>query len=432
MTGYPSFAYFWRPAIAAAVLCLVSVLSAVPLWRYVAVDTAALPFVPPRAAGGGPWRATASGAAFETGRSDSSGTGGGSVRLSPGPGRPGGVSAVQARLPLGDDPDDDIDAVRVTLELEAEDLRPGPAEWQVGRAQVLSVDRRGRFLWYWPHDIALVRASQPWRGYETVIPRSDDVAVMYLMIYNGARTGVLSARAVRAEALHERPLFVALRSVVILAWVGVAMWSACLVARARLRPIVRVLLLGTAGLAVIGAVLPQPQLAHLTAPVEATLSAWLAPPQPSVPAAVSGTSASGSPLSGEPPAQPTPRPRPSVPRPSVPRAADAAPAGLLTTLIGAARIGLKQVGHFAVFALLALIALGAVPPRRWLAVLALLVTFALTTEALQLFVITRSARLVDVAIDSGGLLSGVAAAAVLGRITAAARGWRRRASGARS
>ncbi|MFQ5466607.1 MAG: VanZ family protein, partial [Kiloniellaceae bacterium] len=203
--------------------------------------------------------------------------------------------------------------------------------------------------------------------------------------------------------------------------------------------------------ALAGTLTPQPQFGRLTAPIEAGLRNWLRAPPPAPPAEQqdqvtnNGSAAATSGVTGEAAggASAADRARPATSS-AESRAAAGAHPGANPARRANDRSGslvrpppepaawsgpsLKQVGHFAVFTLLALaafVAYGSVHPA---AIAGYLLVFALATETMQLFLITRSARAMDLAVDGAGILLAWAALAALRAVSRGRWGRARRAA----
>lgn len=382
-------AAFGRLAVctAAAILCALSYLTLVPGWRYATV-------VPDLLAGrsltGPEWSRTAFGVEFATE------DGFAVVRLAA---DPRGVPALALRLPVPGD----VDALRAAVQLKTQGMRPGPEGWQKGRAQVASYDVAGRYLWYWPNDVATLSGNSDWLGFDAVIPTSADLKAVFLVVYNGALSGVMSTRAVRVSGLKERPAFTVLRYALIAAWMLAGLWLGRAFLRRGGMTAAKALVLGLSFVALAGTLLPQPAFQRTSAPAEALLRSWLSPEG-------EGTRVADRDLAGSARAAP-----------SAAAASPGAPARSTLVEADSSRLGFKELGHFAVFALLSLAAFMAYPAVPGGVRLMYLAVFALATESLQLFVVTRSARLSDLAVDLSAIVLVGGAIALLRRIRAAAR-----------
>lgn len=322
----------------------------------------------------------------------------------------GEVAALQARLVPGVG----TDALRITLDAGGRGLEDGAETWQRARVQLLSFDAGGRFLWYWPKTVATISGDRPFGSISAIVPMTAEVNFARLVIYNGARSGELRVGPPRVEALAERPAFAALRWVLALAWLAYGAWVAHALSRRAAGPVRAGLLLGVGLIALFGALTPQPAFRNLSAPVQA--------------AALSLADAIFAPGPG-----PALQPPPEVASEEATRPLPEGPAHQLVQAPVAPEtdypFSFKQLSHFAVFFLLAVAAVAAFPRTPRSALLACLGAFAIATEVLQSFVVTRNGSLADLAIDAAGLALAALAVAAADRITASARARRRARAG---
>lgn len=308
------------------------------------------------------------------------------------------------------------DALRLRFRAAGESLMPGDEPWQAARAQILSFDRGGQLLWYWPSRVIRFAGHRPLGPVSAVVPIGPDIAAAILVIYNGADSGVMRVGPVGVSHLVERPVFAALRYGLVLAWGLAGLWIAGAVLRRAANLPMAAVFLGTLLLALAGTLTPQPTFRELSAPVEAwalTLANVLFKPrpeptlEPAPPVRV---------LEQAEPDEMAPRPEGSAPKmrgaetpapPSETARATPPPSGI-TVVAPPAEPGypfsFKQVSHFAMFLLLGLAGFSAFPRAPWLGRLACLAGFAAVTEALQWFVVTRGSQLSDLAVDAAGLL----------------------------
>jgi len=326
------------------------------------------------------------------------------------PANDGEVAALQARLV----PVAGTDALRITLDAGGRALEDGEETWQRAQVQLLSFDANGRFLWYWPKTVAALSGDQPFRNVSAIVPLSPEVEFIRLAIYNGARSGELRVGPPRVEALAERPAFAALRWALMVAWVVYGAWIALALARRAAGPVRAGLLLGVGLIALFGALMPQPAFRTMSAPVRA--------------AALSLADAIFAP-SPAPVLQPPPEAAPGEAAPPSPEA----PARQLVLAPVAPEtdypFSFKQLSHFAMFFLLGLAAVAAFPRTPRTAVLVCLGAFAVATEALQSFVVTRTGSLADLATDAAGFALAALAIAAAAWITALVRARRQARAG---
>lgn len=342
----------------------------------------------------------------------------------------------------------EVDGIRARASMQAAHLVPGPQRWQIGRFQLLTYTPSQGLLPYWPSQVAQVLSPTGWRHYDTVIPMPGDPVIVVAVIYNGAAAGVLHVRDVRIEAVAERPLYRYLRWALLGAWTAIAV----AVAWRLLRPasgVARRATLLLLGAIALGSVLtPQPLFKTITDPLDERLQAWMDQLEPT-PAALRppaartteeateanrkapraaersgarskheganrGTAAAQP--SQEPPAgRPDPRQATS---PAPPARTEAAPAQTAHPMaivkdvmvrIGLGRddVSTKSTGHFAAFFLIAVASYLAFPRAAFGVRVLALTAFVVSTECLQLFVVTRTASIADLVIDAAGVALGL-------------------------
>ncbi len=336
-----------------------------------------------------------------------------------------------------------VDALRITLKLGAEKLRPGRRSWQTAKVELLGFGQSGDFLWYWPREVAVLSSDQPFSPVTAVLPIEAGPKHAVLRIYNGAESGVLRAGAPEVAALSERPAFVFMRGALVLAWVVGGLFLARALLRRVTSRLRAGLLLGLMVFALVGTLTPQPYFRSVTAPLEGLalavadytvdrLRSWIrTPPGTAEPrdlakdlgtapsnAAPKTSAANGS-------GQTPPKDR-SEGRAEVESESETANATAETSAARAPPqidypFNPKQIGHFAAFFLLGLAGFAAFPQAPWAGRLVCLSSFALATESLQWFVVSRNSAVPDLVADLIGLALAASVVAVLSGIKVAAR-----------
>jgi hypothetical protein len=306
----------------------------------------------------------------------------------------------------------DADALRPVVELLAFDMHPGPEAWQVGRVQIRSYDGSGKFSRYWPADVTSISGNLEWREFTDVIPLPEERGRTFFIAYNAAVSGVMGLRNVRIEGLEERPVFVLVKYALIFLWVVAAVVFGGILVRGRKRLVSTYCFLFMAVIAFAGTLTPQPYFGQMMKPVEGAARSMVS---------ITGTADAGhheaaakpsdSPTSGAESSTRQPDgARPKVGVGSSRQLPYVPPRGVFHD------ITLKQVGHFAVFFLLAVFAGFAFRPAPVRVILWYLGIFAISTEALQFFLITRSSQLLDVAVDVVGVAAGCGISALAWRL----------------
>jgi len=380
------------------------------------------------------WRRSLSGLSF-------SGEGAGSeVHLAPRQGQDIAVVQTVIAVPEG------ADGLRIDLSIGAQGLDPGAEAWQNAKLQILSFDKTGHFLWYWPKDIIVVMADRPFGPATAILPLREGLRRVLVRIYNGADSGVLRIGPPKIFAAMERPIFTFLRGGLILAWTAVGLWAARATARRASNRLRTGILFGAAALVLIGTLTPQPAFRTAIEPLESLVLAgadslfWQRPTSPSLPQQAASTLSAARDRAGvdsgarevltrgargdqtnvvrEAPvkAQPLARAAPM-------------PARFATSERPDYPFSFKEIGHFSLFFLLAIACYAAFPRTSWSGRFVCLASFAVATETLQWFVVTRSSSVKDLAVDMAGLaLATVVAAAGYWIMAAAKARTRTRAS----
>lgn len=302
----------------------------------------------------------------------------------------------------------DHEHLRVRAEIRLENLRPGPAPWQRAVLALESFSSYGAKLKYWPHDIANLSGGDGWRTVERVLPVPKAATSMRLVAYMGAKQGRMTIRNISVRAMAETALSLWLGWALLASWLLVGVWCLAPLLRRPLITPVRDLLLFT-GLAVLaGALTPQPQLGQTVAmayklsntAAEAIQAAVrperTAQSRPTAPAGDQATMPRGSlPNKIRTPAA---RAAQGASPPSV------APPGYM---IGPTP-GAEHLGHLIAYFLFSALVLVAYGRRSLTRVATGLALFAVTSEALQSFIVTRDAEWLDMAYNSAGIAGGCA------------------------
>lgn len=364
--------------VAVLVLCALTYVALAPAWRYttltsVPIDRQVL------SAGLDRWHHNGVAAAVEDGAV--------TVRLQGGPQGRVHVMTTRVAMPPGSD------ALRIHVQGRAEQITPGPSRWQAGLVQVWHFDAAGGFLWYWPKSVASLSGDAGWETFEAVIPVTRDVAASHLAIANVALSGTLLVREVAVAALKERWTSAIASAVLIALWAFAAIWVCRAVLRARSVLAARVFIVALGAITLAAVITPQPYFERASAPVHSFIRAIVTPPEqgPAQAGIRAGEAAHGAPRVAQ----------------------DGLPVRFSRSEEDHFRIGFKDAGHFAVFFLLAVAAAAAYPQAGSVVTVLYLAIFALATECLQLFPITRSPSLSDLAIDVFGVVVGTATVAAL-------------------
>ena len=113
--------------------------------------------------------------------------------------------------------------LRLSAELEATDIRPGPRFWQRGYLALVSFDDDKRMLQV-PHVAAHLEGTKAWKSYSAVfrVPEAaDELRVSVQLI--GA-TGTLAFRNLSLQEVAERPSYGVLRGSWLIVWIVALTW----------------------------------------------------------------------------------------------------------------------------------------------------------------------------------------------------------------
>ena len=306
------------------------------------------------------------------------------------------------------------EALRMNLALGAESLLPGEEAWQAGWVQLLSFDSAGRLFWYWPRDVLRVTGQSAMAPASATVPLQPGIKTVMILIYNGAEAGELRAGPPALTYLVERPLARVLRHALVLAWIAAGVWIANAILRRAARGAWSVLLLAAIFIALSGTLTPQPTFRNLTAPLEfwalALADAVFLPspeplsvPEPSVPKSPPPESPGGTPPAPKASTADASQSETSLPEASRREASRLGEPMALPAPRPDYPFSFKQLSHFGAFYLLGLAAFLAFPRASWAARLGCLGCFAIVTECLQWFVVTRTGQLFDLVSDGLGL-----------------------------
>lgn len=309
-----------------------------------------------------------------------------------------------------------FDNIRVSAELKLDGVKPGSAWWQKAGVLVLSYDRAGKRMTYWPSEVAFLSGTQPWRRYETIIPTGRDIEKMQLFVLHGGTSGTLLIRNLQLGAVQQAVWFAWAEAALLALWAVAGIWILVpLMIRQRNAPIAYLALacfVGNLGLSV----LPQPLLSTTGKPALDALATLSIPlPDEAPPAEAVGQS----------PQESEPAPDTETSKSQTAEAKGASKSG---ETIRANRVSLQIKGdagqyavHFLSHFIISVLAALAFKTAAWWRLALYLSLAAAANELLQIFVITRSAGLGD------GLANIAGAAVGLILVFTLRAAWRRRA-----
>lgn len=349
--------------------------------------------------------------------------------------------------------------LRLSAEVRLENIVARDKDWQRAGIVLRPFDRSDQRLRFWPYEVFLGDGSGDWQRRQKVLPVSDATGRMTLYVYNAGESGRFLVRGLTLEAVAETGVTRLARYALIVGWAGLVL-SAAAAMFARTGTWSRWLLLLLGALILASTLAPQPGLIYLVGDsahqafgvVDATVARLSpeSPPtaRPSPPAAPPAatqdtpTSADGPPPAGregddeaamgtastgeeaatvagrdslpataaEDATGPSPRPSPTL---TLRRWLDS------VLYEGRPILGMDKqvVAHLTAFALFAgLLALSASGIAS-LPMAGYLLLAAASSEVLQSFVVSRGVEPADLAVNTVGILIGMAAGLV-------ARRWR--------
>ena len=311
-------------------------------------------------------------------------------------GRTGGMAILAWRL---DDPGR-YDYLRISGEITADGLDPDDLHAQAGIV-LNAYDASGHLRWHRPRVVVELHGPAGWERHERVIPVDPGAVSARVVVFAAGRGAVLSVRALSLAVVSETRLSVIARWGLIVLWIAAGVWIA-LPAVAGSRRSVAGTLAAAAGAAIVLLVLmPQPQFNDSIRSLVTSLDQAVVGRVEQV----AGTPATEPPAAGEP-AKGSAAPETAA-ETGTPVAAPSGPGPLMRlgrqTILG---LEWQDIGHMSAHAVFAIVLFAALPgaPLSWRFLFVVLA--AVASETLQYFVVTRSVRIDDFALNIVGVLAG--------------------------
>ena len=292
--------------------------------------------------------------------------------------------------------------VRIAVDVKFDAVEAGPAWWHKAGVLALSYDQQGKRMTYWPSEIAFQSGTHDWRRYTAVIPTSKSMKTMQIFILHGGKSGALRIRNLQIDAAWETEWFVVAKHALLASWVAAALWILLPLIIQHRRNILAYLSLACFLGMLSVSVLPQPllstsskpaldKLASLTTPAEA-------PPETSEKAPAKKES-------------PSPKDATATEEETKPQDEETSVA---TKTVRAKKPLLQVKGdpaqyaaHFLSHVFLALLVGLAFRRAAWWRLALYLLLAATTNELLQIFVVTRSAGVLDGVANAAGAAVGL-------------------------
>jgi hypothetical protein len=293
--------------------------------------------------------------------------------------------------------------IRVGADVKIDGVQPGPVWWEQAGIIVRSLDKKWRKIPFWPYEVVLKSGTVDWRRHEAVIPVSSDAQEMRLLVFLDGRAGTMEVTNITIDSAVPSPWVFYAKAGLIAAWVILGLWILAPLLLANSRNILAYFALA-AFLATLAAVLaPQPELSHVTnRTLNAALSLFKGDPKPYIPQNQDQAAKAKS-LKKSKPVKSAATRRPSASK----LGAMAASPRHIANGDGSAISHIISHAAFAFFTVLAF------PLAGHLLLLSSLVTAAATTEALQVFVISRTTNWDDFTMNLIGVALGIAFALAL-------------------
>lgn len=153
-----------------------------------------------------------------------------------------------------------VDALRVSVEAATRGVARGDMPWQRAIVALETFAPPVGRLGYWPHEVAALAGTTPWRSFRSFIPVNADAPLMRLSAYIDTSHGTLRLRNLSVDAARERPAVRWLRYGLLVVWPLAALWLLYPLLR-RVRGAWRAAMPLLCGCIVLaGALTPQPQL----------------------------------------------------------------------------------------------------------------------------------------------------------------------------
>lgn len=310
--------------------------------------------------------------------------------------------------------------IRVTVDVYAQNLKPGNEWWQRGGIVLRSFDKQGKLLQFWPKRIGFLDGDTDWRTINTVLPISDSTAGLQLTIFLDGHAGILRFKNLHVDSVTPTAWYGLLLPATVIAWVCAGAWIILPLVAIHRRRVTTYLALLSFFAVLIGVLTPQPFLSEIPARVLA-VGHFL------ITEATSDRQTVSTPKSDKP-NSPTEN---GQRQPAT--AEETASADLLSAMLAsdfssspeleeiADELSLAEIrsgiwsgrAHLTMHFVLGFFTMLAFSMQHWGRMLVYLGIFAAVAELLQVFVITRSLSLEDAALNIAGAAIGVGVAVSL-------------------
>ncbi len=113
---------------------------------------------------------------------------------------------------------------RATARVGAEGIVPGNKGWMTGRVVVVSRKENGPWQWQYPHVVASLSGSEPLDVHQLLVAIPEDADELMFSVSLNRSAGEIFVDFLSLKSVEEWALFPLLRVVLILGWIGVAVW----------------------------------------------------------------------------------------------------------------------------------------------------------------------------------------------------------------
>ncbi len=328
------------------------------------------------------------------------------------------------QVPLITQPIRDLNGIshlRVSVDLRTDSVVPGWLFWQRAGVFLYSVSRGNRRIWYWPYEVVLLEGTSDWQRHTATIPVSELAGYMQLFVFNASEGGRIWARNIQVESVAEYPASRIVWWALAIAWVMFSVYAAYALLRHKLSWL-SVMTCAGAILIVASLMWPQPNLsilqrAALFTAIQAAHSTieiirgertdFEAERETAGAEADSESKAEQDQESAETREQASGNDREQRARPGGAGRAPSPVGAVREMTFGLFNLHATTAAHLFVFAVLAVFARLGFRHHDPTYVLVALVAFALTSEIIQGFTITRSVELEDGVYNAFGAIIGL-------------------------
>jgi hypothetical protein len=299
--------------------------------------------------------------------------------------------------------------IRVGADIKLINVAPGNLWWEQAGIILRSKNKKNQKIKFWPKTVISLSGARDWTRYERVIPVPGNARNMQLVIFLDGHSGAMEVSNISLDAVAPSAWFQVTEYALIVAWALIGLWVVAPLLSSAPRKIVALFALSTFLATLVTVLTPQPTLSITTA---RTINASIALVQSIAPKRdVTFPDASEQKSVRTTDAAPDePRSKKAVARKKktvIPFNRE------FTRLVGmtpkqftaGGGSGFSHVVSHAAFSFLVALAFPLATPLLLITALSLA---AVTTETLQLFVVTRSSNLEDLGMNILGVFIGLA------------------------